>query len=212
MKKRKLTIIFIFIFLNNLIFTNLYSKIDNTILIKVGESLITSLDVQNEIVTNLVINKKEINQENINNSKQFAIKNLINKSIKKSEINKYKIEDYSKKDLQKFLERVAKNLDTNKNELEEIFKLNNIDYLAFIEKHKTELLWNTLIYNLYRNQTNVNIIDIDNEIEKTKENKTEEEIKKLKKELLYKKKEEKLNLFSRSHFSNLENTISINFQ
>ena len=108
MKKRKLTIIFIFIFLNNLIFTNLYSKIDNTILIKVGESLITSLDVQNEIVTNLVINKKEINQENINNSKQFAIKNLINKSIKKVRLINIKLKIIVKKIYKNFLKELQK--------------------------------------------------------------------------------------------------------
>ena len=38
------------------------------------------------------------------------------------------------------------------------------------------------------------------------------EIDKLKKEILNKKKEEKLDLFSRSHFSNLENSITIKFQ
>ena len=44
---------------------------------------------------------------------------------------------------------------------------------------------------------------------KKKNNKVE--IDKLKKEILNKKKEEKLDLFSRSHFSNLENSITINF-
>ena len=44
-----------------------------------------------------------------------------------------------------------------------------------------------------------------------KENKSEEELKKIKENILNKKKEEKLELFSRSHFSNLENSITIKF-
>ena len=47
---------------------------------------------------------------------------------------------------------------------------------------------------------------------KKKKNKSEEEIVKIKEKILNQKKEEKLNLFSRSHFSNLENNIDINFQ
>ena len=48
--------------------------------------------------------------------------------------------------------------------------------------------------------------EVENEVEKTKKNKNDEEIKKLKINILNKKKEEKLNLFSRSHFLNLENS------
>ena len=88
----------------------------------------------------------------------------------------------------------------------------NINYQTFIDQYETELLWNTLIFSLYRSQTNINIVEVDNEIEKIKENKSEEEIKKIKENILNKKKQEKLSLFSRSHFSNLENSANINFQ
>ena len=72
-------------------------------------------------------------------------------------------------------------------------------------------MWNTLIYEIYRNQLNINIIEVENEIKKIKENKSEEELKKFNENILNQKKEEKLNLFSRSHFSNIENTIQIMF-
>ena len=93
-----------------------------------------------------------------------------------------------------------------------LIKQSNIDYETFLENHKIELLWNTLIFQYYKNQTNINTVDLENEIEKIKYNKTEEEIKKIRKNFLDQKKKEKLNLFSRSHFANLENTIIIDFQ
>ena len=89
-------------------FTDIKSEIKNIIIVKVGKSLITSVDVENEIITNLLINNQEIIQKNINTNKDFAIKNLINKSIKKNEINKYGIKDYSKKDLELYIESIAK--------------------------------------------------------------------------------------------------------
>jgi len=212
MKFTNLIIISILVLLNNLIYINLQAQINNGIEVKVGNLLITSIDVQNEIITNLVVGKKEVTQENINNSKNYAVKNLISKSIKKSEIDKYQIEDYQKKDLQNYILNVAKKLNTDQNGLKEIFKQNNIDYQVFIKKYEIELLWNTLIYKLYRSQTNINLVEVDNEVKKFRENKSAEEIKKLKEDILNLKREKKLDLFSRSHFSSLENTVVIDFQ
>ena len=90
MKKISLIILSIFILINNLVFLNLYSEIKNNIVVKVGESLVTSIDIQNEIITKLIINRQEITQENINSSKNNAVKKLVNKLIKKNEIRKSK--------------------------------------------------------------------------------------------------------------------------
>ena len=212
MKKSKLIIFIFFILLNNSIFYKLESKINNIIVVKVGNNIITSLDVQNEILTNLVINNIEINQENINKNKNFSVKNLINKSLKELEINKYDINEYNKQDLQNYINSIAKNLNMDSKNLKEIFVQNNIDYSKFIENYKIELLWNTLIYKIYRNQTNVNIVDVNNEVEKIKGSKSEEELKKIKETILGQRKQKKLNLFSRSHLSNLENTTVIEFK
>ena len=212
MKKSKLIIFIFFILLNNSIFYKLESKINNIIVVKVGNNIITSLDVQNEILTNLVINNIEINQENINKNKNFSVKNLINKSLKELEINKYDINEYNKQDLQNYINSIAKNLNMDSKNLKEIFVQNNIDYSKFIENYKIELLWNTLIYKIYQNQTNVNIVDVNNEVEKIKGSKSEEELKKIKETILGQKKQKKLNLFSRSHLSNLENTTVVEFK
>ena len=174
--------------------------------------MITSIDVQNEIITNLIVQRREITQENINNNKNYAIKNLINKSIKQSEINKFQVKNYNKKDLQNYIKNIAENLNTDLNGLKDIFKVHNISYDLLEEKYIIELKWNTLIFNIYRNQTNINIIEVDNSVEKIKENKIEKELKIIKKNILDKKTKEKLNLFSRSHFSNLENTVIVDFK
>ena len=81
-----------------------------------------------------------------------------------------------------------------------------------MKNYEIELLWNTLIFQLYKNQINVNILEVENEVEKISKNKNLEELKIIKENILSQKKKDKLNLFSRSHFTNLENTVSINFQ
>ena len=117
MRNTNLKTIFIILLINNFIFSSLLSQINIAIIVKVGESLITSVDVENEIITNLVINNQEITQENINKNKNYAVKNLIKKSIKLNEINKYKIKDYNEKDVQSYIKNIAETLNTDPNGL-----------------------------------------------------------------------------------------------
>ncbi len=188
------------------------AEIKNSILVKVGNEIITSLDLRNEILTNLIVNKIDINQENIDASKNLAIKNLINKKIKRIEITKYKITDYNKNDLQKYLTNISNLFETNSSGLKKLFETNNIDYDTFVYNYETELLWNTLIFRIYSNQTNINIIEVENELEKIKNDKADLDPEEIKKQIINTKKQEKLNLFSRSHFSNLENSTNIEFK
>ena len=209
MKKKIFFLIFVFV-LNFLSFSN--AEIKNSILVKVGNEIITSLDLRNEILTNLIVNKIDINQENIDASKNLAIKNLINKKIKRIEITKYKITDYNKNDLQKYISNISNLFETNSSGLKKLFETNNINYDTFIYNYETELLWNTLIFRIYSNQTNVNIVEVENELEKIKKDKADLDPEEIKKQIINAKKQEKLNLFSRSHFSNLENSTNIEFK
>jgi hypothetical protein len=188
------------------------AEIKNSILVKVGNEIITSLDLRNEILTSLIVNKIDVNQENIDASKNLAIKNLINKKIKRIEITKYQIADYNKNDLQKYLTNISNLFETNSSGLKKLFETNNIDYDTFVYNYETELLWNTLIFRIYSNQTNINIIEVENELEKIKNDKADLDPEEIKKQIINTKKQEKLNLFSRSHFSNLENSTNIEFK
>jgi hypothetical protein len=80
---KKILIPSILLFIVSFNFSEVKSQINNKIIVKVGSLIISSYDVQNEILTNLMLKKKEFIQENIDIEKKFAIKNLINKSIKK---------------------------------------------------------------------------------------------------------------------------------
>ncbi len=155
-------ILLIFIFFTN----SSFSKINNSIVAKVGNQIITRVDIENEIKTILILQKKEFNDENIKSAKDIAVKTLVRKLIKKNEIVKYKIEKYSQQDLDNHLKMISKNLGTNKQGLKNLLETNNIDYEEFIEKFKIELLWNTLIYSMYKNQLNINTVEIESELKR----------------------------------------------
>ena len=163
-------VLLIIIFFNS---DHVLSKINNKIIANVGNQIITDLDIEDEIKTMLILNQKKFSQENINQVKNMAMNALIKRSIKKNEILKYKVEDYDEKELNNYLIQVSKKLNTDIEGLKNILESNLINYEIFIDKYKTELKWNNLIYSLYKNQLNINTVDIENELKKSLENKIE---------------------------------------
>lgn len=151
-------ILVIYILISNLTF----AQIKNTIIAKVGNQIITSLDVENEVKAILILTKTEVNRENIEKIKKKSIQSLIRKSIKKIEIEKYNIKDFSIIELENYSKNMAKNLNVSTSDLKKIFLENNIDYDLYIDNYKTDLLWNTLIFQLYNSKINLNPIEIEN--------------------------------------------------
>ena len=82
--------IFKYFFIFYLLTVNLLAT-ENKIIVKIENQIITSYQIKNKIRTLLVLSNQEINQTNVNNTKNQAITSLINLKLKKHEINKYKV-------------------------------------------------------------------------------------------------------------------------
>ena len=153
------------IILINLIFASFslsaYAVKNNSILVKVGNEIITSHEVKNKILTNLVLNNKEINQENINKQKSEILDVLITQKLKKIELSKYKI-SAPQEQINKYLSSFNSG---NLNDLKQIFNNNNLNFELFYNDIETELSWQNLIYNLYSKNIQINEKMIDQEIE-----------------------------------------------
>ena len=176
MKTKFIKILFFIQFIL-LSFSSLEAKVNNIIVAKVENEIITAYDLENEIKTILVLAKKPLTQENINEVKNFAMKSLIRKLIKKSEVERYNVTKYSEKDLNGYILQISKGLGTNSSGLKKIFKENEINYDVLVEKFKIELLWNTLIYSLYKNQITINSVELENEIKSKLLNKEDKQYK-----------------------------------
>tara|TARA_B100001121_G_C18575712_1_gene567167 strand:+ start:260 stop:913 length:654 start_codon:yes stop_codon:yes gene_type:complete len=187
------------------------------IIVKINDQIITNYDLENEIKTQIFLRGKELNQVNVNQMKNLSMQNLINRKIKKIEIDRLKVSSYNKKDLQRYLDNTAKNLQIRKSDIKEIMKNYGIDYNKFIDSAETDLKWNSLIFNIYKNQLTINPIEIENEMEEqvkslNKDDKFRVNIENIKNKIISKKKNEKLQLYSNSHFSDLKNVALIEFK
>ena len=60
----------------------------------------------------------------------------------------------------------SKNLGINKDGLKEMIESNNLNFEKFKERFKIDLMWNTLIFQLYRNKVVLNTSEVENKITK----------------------------------------------
>tara|TARA_B100001540_G_C15788705_1_gene634438 strand:+ start:744 stop:1667 length:924 start_codon:yes stop_codon:yes gene_type:complete len=155
---------FIFLFIFVFFSTNLQSSINNSIIISVGNSPITSLDLLKEMKLISFVTKNKINDSNKEQIKQMAVQSLIKRKIKEIEITKYEINNYNAKDLENMIERTSRNLGVDKNGLAILMRNNNLNIKNLEDKYKIDLKWNTLIFELYKNKISLNMSDIEKKI------------------------------------------------
>jgi peptidyl-prolyl cis-trans isomerase SurA len=134
------------------------NALENKIILKVNNDIITTLDVFNEI-NYLKFFNSSLNQLNSEEIFQISLESVLKYKIKKSEIirqlGKIELSDDS------YLNTLIQN-SYNKIGLEDlkdfkkILKNKNIDYENFEQKLKIDILWNQIVYTLYNKQVIIN--------------------------------------------------------
>jgi len=145
--------------------------LENKIILKIDNDIITTLDVFDE-KNSLQFFNKNFDQINSEEKYEISLQSIVKTRIKKNEIIKrigeIKLEDTS------YLDIVIKNRYENLGfkDLENFKKeLNNkkISYENFEQKLKIDILWNQLIYTLYYNKVSINENELKKQIENQKE-------------------------------------------
>ena len=142
---------------------SLNSAISNKIIVKVGDEIITQLELENKINTTLALSKQEIKQENINKIKNQSLRTLIDLKLKKNELKKFKLE-VNQLAINDHLSRVSKSLNLDINGLKDFFNFNKINYEYFLEEVEIEFLWRRLIFELYASKMSINESEIEAEL------------------------------------------------
>ena len=163
MKKKKYLLLILLIFFFKINYTN--ASIQNKIIATVNNEIVTSYELKNKIMTFLILNKVEVNQENINNYKNQSLKTLINMKIRKNELVKYNLLN-SKIDTSRFIEQQSKKYNFTIEEFKKEFLNNNLSYDLYLQEIQLELGWQQLILQLYGKKIIVDEYEIDEELKK----------------------------------------------
>ena len=155
-------ILFVIMFSNGL-------TVENKIILKIDNEIITTIDVFNEI-TNLKFFNKNINQLKDEEIYQIAIQSITKYKIKKNEISKnfnnikFQNENY----LNQIIEKTYKELNfQNLEDFKFALSKNQINFENFREKLITDILWNQIIFSKYINNLVVDEEKLKNQIKNT---------------------------------------------
>tara|TARA_B100001057_G_scaffold447027_1_gene486153 strand:+ start:120 stop:1049 length:930 start_codon:yes stop_codon:yes gene_type:complete len=171
--KMKIIFFFLIFFCNS--FHYVFSNINDKIVAKIGNEIITNYDIINEVNTILALSNRTAKDSELNRLQTLAYASLKKKLIKKREIKKYKITNYNQSDVNNYILSLTENLKLQNITLEDHFKKYGANYDLFIQGVITNFKWNSLIYSLYKKQ-----LDVDEELIKSELNKkiqSEKEIK-----------------------------------
>ena len=193
----------------------LFGQTNNKIIITVGKYPITYFDLFKEVKMISVLSNSEINENNKEQIERLAIASLIKRKIKIGEIEKLGIKNYSKRELEQLIQNTSRRIGLDRNGLRELLKKNNLSFDSLVKKFETDLKWNSMIFQIYKNKISLNTIEIENkinlELENLEDKNNEKKIEMIKKNIVRQEKDKKLQMFSNSHYSNLERTIQIKF-
>ena len=95
-------------------------------------------------------------------------------TIKRIEIEKNEL-TFSLSDLENELNQIAKNVNMDLDTLKSTFVANNIAFSDLTDQLRIELLWNSLIFKLYKNRLLINANEIEEQLKLVQENKEIEE-------------------------------------
>ena len=162
--KTLIIIIFIFFFSNNS-----SAKVENNIVLKVENEIITTFEIKNKILSSLVLANQEVSQSNINRLKKQAINYLIQQKLKKIELKKYNFKR-DQAQLDNYLNSISSN---NIDNLKKKFSNNNVDFDLFIDDLDIDLKWQKYIYKVFSKKIEIDEQNISKELENLLRNKSE---------------------------------------
>lgn len=150
-----------------LIFNKSSYSLENKVVVKVENEIITSIDIEEEYKYLLALNTsfKNIEKKRL---LEYSKNSLIREKIKKIEI----LRNIKKIDMpDEYLENIMKNVYLklnieNINEFKEYLKINKINYNFVKSKIQIEAIWNELIFRKFSSKININEEELKKEIEK----------------------------------------------
>jgi hypothetical protein len=199
--------IFIFIIFSLLFFNSSSQSLTNNVIATINNDIITELDIKKEIDFIKFFNKSEIDINSEKLKREIA-EILIDRKIKQIEINNAKIE-ISEKESEGQIYIYLENNKINNEILNNFFKNNQIesDYLKNIIN--IDIKWNKLIRLIYENKININLTEVNEQVKKESQN--NEDIEKIKNQIIALEKNKILNKFSATHLDKSKKKYLIKF-
>jgi len=142
------------------------TTIKDGLYITVGNRAITKSDIVDEIKIILILNNESFSEDKRAKLQEMAINSAITRNIKQIEIENNSFLEFSQQDFKNELTRLANGIDISVDLeiLKNIFASNELNFSLLENQVKTELLWNSLIFQLYKDRLKINVEEIEEQL------------------------------------------------
>ena len=131
--------------------------------------------VGNKAIIILILTGQSFTEDIKEQLQSGAIQSIIKRNIKKIEIEKYNSLTFNQPDVDKGLKKLAGNLFMDLDTFENTFIANGIPFSNVIDQIQIELLWNSLIFELYKDRLVISIDEISEQLKSIQNKKEIEE-------------------------------------
>ena len=156
--------IFFLILISLICTVKVNAKIEDALLITVGDKAITKSDIVDEIKIILILNNESYSDDKKDKLHKQAISSTIKRNIKQIEIDRIGFLEFNQQDLINELTILANRLNFDLDTLKNICASNELDFALIENQVKTELLWNSLIFQLYKDRLSINVDEIEEQL------------------------------------------------
>ncbi len=200
---KNIKIIF-FVLLTFLFFEKANVEVTDSLFMTVGDRAITNSDLLNEMKIILILNNQSYSEDKREQLQKSAVNSIVKRNIKQIEIDRYQFYEFNKEDFIIELTQLANNLNVDLETLKNICASNELDFQIIEDQVKVELLWNSLIFQLYKTKITINPEEIEEQLKLMERQKKSHEY--LISEILIRSVEENL---IENEIENLKNNINL---
>ncbi len=161
-KYKTITFLFLF-FVTSIVYGN--EEKSNKIEVLVNESIITKYDIVQRLRINSILNRFEINESNYNQLLSNVVDDMIVEKLKIKKVEEYNI-NLNKDEFKNHENAFLTSINYKKEDLENLFTINNINYDYLKNILEIDLKWQKLIYGLYLRVSSVTEQEISDLISK----------------------------------------------
>ena len=200
-KIKKIFFLVLFLLIN---IEKVNAEIKDSLFMTIGNKPITKSDIVDEIKIILILNNQSYSDDKRDQLHELAVRSTIKRTVKNIELERNNFFKLNEEDLQKELARLANNIFIDVNTLKNLCESNELDFSKVEDQIKTELYWNSLIFEIYKNNLNINQAEIEDRL-RLSQNKNQIDEYLISEIVIPKVENEKLNL----EIQELKNKIEI---
>ena len=141
-----------------------HGEINDALFMTIGNKPITQSDLVDEIKIILILNNESYSDEKRDQLHELAIKSTIKRTIKEIELERNNYFNFSEDDLKSELSKLASDLFIDIDTLKNICESNGLDFAKIEKQVKTELYWNSLIFELYKHNLSINQEEMEDQL------------------------------------------------